>query len=376
VSQPLRGLIAGALTLGLCLGVLALAAGGEEDGARQAQDGPGPEFLGLVAEDAFGKPGRYRRANLRRARATGAGLVRQTFDWARIERRPGRYRFGFYDGYVADLAQNGLRVLPILFNPPRFRSSAPRRGGRRGTYPPRRPADLGRFGAVLAQRYGPGGSFWRRRPELAQLPVTAWQVWNEPNLRVYWPSGPDAGEYVRLLRATGRAIKRVDPGAEVLTAGMPDSRLGVRLRPWLRRMYQAGAKGAFDTLALNPFARSTDGVLDAIEAARRIAAAHGDRPPVWVTELGWATGGPRSAFRVGERAQARLVEETLMALARRRSELGVRSVVYFNWRDSLPYRGGRDFFGLHTGLLRRGGSAKPALSSYRKVAKALKLLPH
>ncbi len=357
------------------MGALALAAGGEDEGARKAQDGPGAEFLGLVAEDAFGKRGRYRRANLRRLRDAGAGLVRQTFDWARIERRPGRYRFRFYDGYMAALAQNGLQVLPILFNPPRFRSSAPARGRRRGTYPPRRPADLGRFGAVLARRYGPGGSFWRRRPELPPLPVRAWQVWNEPNLPVYWPSGPDAAEYVRLLRATGRAIKRVDPGAEILTAGLPQSGRGVGLRVYLESMYESGARDAFDTLALHAFSATADGVLDIVEAARRIAAAHGDHPSIWVTELGWASGGPPSDFRVSERRQARLVEETLSALARRRGELGLRGVVYFNWRDSLPFRGGRDFFGLHTGLLRRDGSRKPAFISYRRAAKTLKLLP-
>jgi hypothetical protein len=156
---------------------------------------------------------------------------------------------------------------------------------------------------------------------------------------------------------------------------MPDSELGVPLRAYLRRMYEAGAQGTFDTLAINPFAKSAEGVVNVIEGARRVAAAHGDRPPVWVTELGWASGGPPSDFRVGERAQARLVERTLLALARRRGELGLRGVVYFNWRDSLPFRGGRDFFGLHTGLLRRDGSPKPALSSYRSVAKALKL-PH
>ena len=228
---------------------------------------------------------------------------------------------------------------------------------------------------MLARRYGPGGSFWRRRPELPPLPVRAWQVWNEPNLRVYWPSGPDAAEYVRLLRATGQAIKRVDPGAEILTAGMPDSELGVPLRAYLRRMYKAGAKGTFDTLAINPFC----GEHRRRAEHRRSRARHRRRtwrpPAVWVTELGWASGGPPSDFRVGERGQARLVERTLLALARRRGELGLRGVVYFNWRDSLPFRGGRDFFGLHTGLLRRDGSRKPAFISYRRAAKTLKLLP-
>jgi hypothetical protein len=332
-------------------------------------------FLGLVAEDAFGKPGAYRRENLERLRSAGAGLIRQTFDWTRIEPAPGRYDLSFYDSYVAALAKRRLRLLPILFNPPPFRSSAPA-NPRRGTYPPRRPADMGEFAAVLARRYGPGGSFWDEHRRLPRLPVRSWQVWNEPNLPVYWPNGPDAREYVALLRATSRAIRRVDPGAEIVTAGLPDSRLGVPLRDYVAAMYAAGAADSFDVLALNLFGRDARGLIEGIETVREVAATNGDDPAVWVTELGWATGGPPSDFLVSEARQAELLEETLLAVARRRDELRIRGVVYFNWRDSTPYAGGRDFFGLHTGLLRLHGAAKPALSSYKKVAKRLRLMPH
>jgi hypothetical protein len=352
--------------------VLAALSGGSGD--TDASSRPDREFLGLVTEDAFGKPGAYRRDNLDRLRGTGAGLVRQTFDWARIERAPERYRLSFYDAYVAALARRHLRVLPILFNPPRFRSSAPRKP-RRGTYPPRRPADMGEFGAVLARRYGPGGSFWREHRGLPQLPVRSWQVWNEPNLRVYWPSGPDAAKYVTLLRATGRGIRTVDPGAEIVTAGLPDSTRGVPLRKYVSDMYAAGAAGAFDALAVNPYGLDARGVLDKVRIVRRVASTNGDNPSVWVTELGWATGGGASRFRVSEARQAELLEETVLALARRRDELRIRGVVYFNWRDSTPYAGGVDFFGLHTGLLRRRGQAKPALAAYKKVARTLGLLP-
>ena len=78
---------------------------------------------------------------------------------------------------------------------------------------------------------------------------------------------------------------------------------------------------------------------------------------------------------MSEAQQAKLLEETLLALWRRREELRIRGVVYFNWRDSTPYAGGPDFFGLYTGLLRLDGEAKPALSSYKKVAKKLGLMP-
>ena len=368
-----RGPLAGAAALAACLAVLAALSGGS-DGGDETGSRPDRMFLGLVAEDAFGKPGSYRRENLDRVRAAGAGLLRQTFDWKRIERAPGRYDLSFYDGYVAELARRRLRVLPILFNPPPFRSSAPRNPVR-GTYPPGRPADMGAFGAVLARRYGPGGSFWREHPELPRLPVRSWQVWNEPNLAVYWPTGPDAAEYVALLRATGRAIRRVDPGAEIVTAGLPDSTRGVPLREYVADMYAARATGTFDVLALNLFGRDARETIAGVRSVRDVAAASGDNPAVWLTELGWATGGPPSAFLVSEARQAELLERTVLALAQRREELRIRGVVYFNWRDSLPYAGGVDFFGLHTGLLRRNGRAKPALSAYKKVAKTLGLMP-
>ena len=371
-----RAPLAGAAALAACLAVLAALNGGEvERGAGDGGTGPPPEFLGIVAEDAFGHPGAYRRRSLDRLRAAGVGLVRQSFDWALIERSPGRYDLAFYDRFVAALAERGLRLLPILFNPPPFRSSAPSRGRREGTYPPRRPAALGAFGAILARRYGPDGSFWRDRPGLPRLPVRSWQVWNEPNIPVYWPSGPDSAAYVRLLRATGRAIKRVDPNAQILTAGLPDSELGVPLGTYLEGMYDAGAAGTFDVLALNAFAPDTQGVLATVRAARRVGGLHGNVPAVWITEVGWATGGPPSAFRVSDAEQAELIEAALSELARRRDELGLRGVIYFNWRDSLPFKGGGDFFGLHTGLLRRDGTAKPALDSYRGVAERLGLLP-
>jgi len=373
VWRRARGPLAGAVALAACLAALAALSGGAGDDSERAST-PDGTFLGLVAEDAFGNPGAYRRENLTRLRSAGAGLVRQTFDWARIEPAPGRYDLTFYDSYVADLARHHLRLLPILFDPPAFRSSAPA-NPRHGTYPPRHPADMGEFAAVLVRRYGPGGSFWREHPDLPRVPVRSWQVWNEPNLRVYWPTGPDAREYVALLRATARGIRRVDPGAEIVTAGLPDSSLGVPLRDYVAAMYAAGGADAFDVLAVNLFGRDARGVIQGIRTVRDVATTNDDDPAVWVTELGWATGGPPSDFLVSETRQAELLEQTLLALARRREQLRIRGVVYFNWRDSTPYAGGRDFFGLHTGLLRRDGQAKPALSAYKKVAKALQSMP-
>src|SRR5204862_62002 len=92
-----------------------------------------------------------------------AGLLRQTFDWADIERAPQRFHFARYDALMAAAATRGLRVMPVLFNPPGFHSSGPPRPSRRGTFPPRRSADLGAFAV------GPQGQAQRVRSMLVAL---------------------------------------------------------------------------------------------------------------------------------------------------------------------------------------------------------------
>ena len=326
------------------------------------------DFVGVVSEDLFASSGAERRRKLGRQRRAGVRLIRQTFHWNQIETRPGRFDFRIYDDYMADLARQRMHVLPILFSPPEFRSSAPRTGRRRGTYPPQDATAMAKFAAVLARRYGPGGSFWRERPQMPHVAIGSWQIWNEPNLPVYWASGPDPAAYIELLRTVGQAIKRVDPHAEIVTAGLPESDLGMPFAEFVQGMERADAASAYDVLAVHAFAADAAGAIGAVAAARRLLDDNDDDAPIWVTEIGWASGGPQSPFTVGELGQAARITALLAGLAARRQELGVRGVVYYNWKDAPPYPGGKDFFGLHTGLLTIDGRAKPALAAFRRAA--------
>src|SRR3954447_26944130 len=96
-----------ALVLGM--GVLALAPATAAAVPRS--------FVGLYDEGAGGLADQAR---------LGVGIVRQPFDWSRVERSPGQYDFSVYDDYVAKAAAAGISVLPILSRPPEFRSSRPR----------------------------------------------------------------------------------------------------------------------------------------------------------------------------------------------------------------------------------------------------------
>ena len=347
--------------------VAAAGCGGDDGkpGTDREPSGPKPPFFGVVAEDVLAGDADYRRAMLARQRAAGVRLIRQTFHWDRIEPSPGRYDFREYDAYVTDVARAGIDLLPILFTPPPFRATG---GGARGTYPPDRPQDMGEFASRLVRRYGPDGQFWASHPDLPYHPIRAWQVWNEPNLPVYWPNGPNPGEYVDLLKAVAHAVKREDPRAAVVSAGLSESSQGIPFEDFVRGMFEAGADESLDVFALHAFARDAAGSVAAAKTTRSLLTELHSRVPIWITEIGWASGGPASPFTSDEQGQAERIRAALNALFRRRAQLNLQGVIYFNWRDAPVYEGGQDFFGLHTGLVDAEGNPKPALDAYRSVA--------
>jgi polysaccharide biosynthesis protein PslG len=170
--------------LALAVGLLALA--------PAAHAGLPRSFVGLYDEEPDGLADQAR---------LGVGIVRQPFDWSRVERSPGEFDFDAYDGYVKQAATAGMSVLPILARPPQFRSSRPAGSTSRAMFPPASNAAYAAFVGAAVRRYGPTGTFWRSHPNVPFLPVHAWQVWNEPNIPNFWRSGVNAKEYVALLRA-------------------------------------------------------------------------------------------------------------------------------------------------------------------------------
>ena len=121
------------------------------------------------------------------------------------------------------------------------------------------------------RRYGPTGSFWPAHPGVPKLPIRSWQVSNEPNLRQYWFPRPKPAAYVKLLKAAYKKIKGVDPHAEVLTAGLPDSQQSAAMRftRFVGGMYRAGGKKSFDTLAPNAYAPTARGVIRQVGGSER-----------------------------------------------------------------------------------------------------------
>ena len=202
------------------------------------------------------------------------------------------------------------------------------------------------------------------------MPIRDWQIWNEPNLTRYWSQQPFAKPYVKLLRASRRALRAADPGSRTVLAGLPNE-------SWvaLRKVYRAGGRGAFDVVALHPYTGKPRNVVKLVELARREMRKRGDRrKPVWLTELSWPASKGKTegapGFVTTEGGQASRLKKAVTLLARARKRLRIQRVIWYTW---LSEEGGDSSFAW-SGLRRlRGGQVVTArsLSSYRAVARRL-----
>ena len=343
----------------LVLLVLAVAGCGARAGqsATTAAPATGSDFVGIYSDDVFFGNGQYRRDALAREHDAGVQVIRQPFGWADFQTQPQRF-----DDFVGAAAQAHIRVLPVLVGP----DPGTKRGAG-GMKPPAQPERFAGWAALLVQRYGPKGSFWNDRPGTPKLPITSWQVWNEPNIQAWWAPQPDPNAYADLLEQTSAAIRKADPHAEVVAAGLPTSHLGTPAPEFLAAVYKAGAKGSFDTAAVHPYAATPAAVVAHVEALQRVIADNGDDARTWVTEVGWGTGGAPGPLTVTRGQQAEYVKDTLTQL----HNLGVRGVVTFQWRDPKPVPGRRAIWPYYAGLLDADGKPKPSLAAFSDAAAAV-----
>lgn len=203
---------------------------------------------------------------------TPGGSVRTDLDWAYIERTRGAFDWEGADRAVHGAVDRGLRPLLVLATAPPWAN-----GAQHEYVPPIDPAAMAPFSRAAAARYGPLGAVF--------------EVWNEPNVPMFWPV-PEAGRYTALLKVVSDAVKGVSPATTVLTGGLAP---GVSVRPadFLRGIYANGGARYFDAVGYHPYSgRSSpmapgSGFL-ATEEVRAVMVEHGDgAKQVWGTEVGW-----------------------------------------------------------------------------------------
>ncbi len=320
-----------------------------------------------------------------RMRDAGVGTVRFELSWAAIDPGPGAddYDWSSPDAIVAGAARSGMRALPFVLGAPDWVVALDGNdceAGRCPAYPPRGPRELAAWRAFLTaavDRYGPHGRFWVANPEVPRVPIRNWQIWNEENSPSYWKPRPNVKEYAKLLDAAHSAIRKRDPGANVILGGMFGTPFG-GLRPgiaawdFLARLYRReGARRDFEGVAPHPYAARFAEVKTQINRFRTEMAVAGDESAgLWITELGWASGGAAHPLNRGPAGQARRLRQSFRYLIRKRRRLGIRNVTWYSWRDNLGADLGLCVWCPESGLLRENHSRKPAFDAFREFAVA------
>lgn len=305
--------------------------------------------------------------------SSGVESVRTVFSWA-VAQPGGRgtpIGFEVTDPVVRRAALRNVSLVPVVIYSPVWARAY--RG--RFTSPPKRRSDYATYLAALVERYGPDGSFWADNPDLPERPLREWQIWNEPHLSDYW-NAPENGpygyarNYPLMLRSSYKTVKRLDPGAKVVLAGITQ-------RAWeeIAILYQHGIRNYFDVAALQIFPQTVKRAVKATALFRDSMRRRRDgRKPIYLTEITWPaskgrTEGIRYQRQETPQGMATKLSQMYRAMALRRRALGVRKVFWYTW--SSPYGRGGSIFN-YAGLQRYDDHVfepQPALSAYQRSAR-------
>lgn len=304
---------------------------------------------------------KVQRSDLAGAKAIGVTSVRIEANWAGIQPRPKVFDWGALDQQVREILAAKLSVDVVLDGSPRW-AAVP--SARKDPFP--QPASITQFSkwaAKVAARY-------------KHLGIHIFEIWNEPNDNKFWQPAPNPAVYTRMLKASYRAIKSVNPSAFIISGGFAPvvPRNGsISAIAFLKSMYAHGAHGYFNALGDHPYcfpmlpntyspSSAWSQMSKTSASIRSLMQHHGDaRKPIWITEFGAPTGGTRG---IGFKGQAR---EFAQAIPDAKATSWIGAFYIYTWRDiGTDRRFSGDWWGLLTPQNRRKAAYTTVASAIRK----------
>ncbi len=261
--------------------------------------------------------------------------VKQTFAWKDLEPLAGDWDWTQADRILAEVKKRNLRLIVRLGQVPGWARQLEQRSAHDA--PPQDLTHWQTYCAAVAERY--------------RDQVAAYQIWNEPNLSREWgDQQPDPAAYVQLLASCSEAIRRADPAAILISAGLaPTGNYDDRALPddiFLDHMYRHGFQKHIDVVGVHapgyaapeigpddPAAKQRWFTFRRIEDLRKIMLNHHDEArQMAILEFGYTTDpvNPEySWFSVTRAEQAdMLLRAYEYAIAHWRPWVGLMTLVY------------------------------------------------
>ncbi|WP_237668883.1 cellulase family glycosylhydrolase [Rhodococcus sp. BS-15] len=199
--------------------------------------------------------------------------------------------------------------------------------------------------------------------------ITAWEVWNEPNVAASYGPSANPVHYCEVLSATSTAIRAAAPGALVITGPTSpaiDSANDLSPSTFVEALYRCAGAETFDAVAMHPYSSpqllseptETSSSANEVAAVRSVMVRHGDgHKKIWFTEF----GAPTTSSGVDEQRQADILVDGITTL----TQLPYAGPVFvFDFRDSMTGSVVPDY---NYGLVRSDYSPKRALDAVRAL---------
>jgi hypothetical protein len=217
------------------------------------------------------------------------------------------YNWAMYDSIAQAMAQHNIRWYPIVDYSTNW--SGVIAGDSNSAVAPEHLGDFAAYATAFAKRYGRGGTFWQSHPNLPQLPVESYEIWNEETSTVFWRPQDDAPErYADLYMAARGAIRSVDSNADVVVGGLALGGYGGGADEiaFVQRMvaHRPDLAGNVDAVGLHPYqADVPDTEMRIARFRQALDQLLGPQVPIEITEVGWTTTSVSDAQRGADLAQ-------------------------------------------------------------------------
>ncbi len=278
----------------------------------------------------------------------GVEWIRSAFFWSNMEREPGNWDFTFYDTLMDNAVKSNKKVLIILTYDVSWIHKEGEKGRNISTN--NLPYFLN-YVEIIARRYGDRAA--------------GFEIWNEPNTPMFWKGSDD--DFFELTRRTTKLLKQIVPDKPVSVGSIFYHPIMFG-KSYLKKMIENGVLENADAVSIHPYGLSMSSSAKRVAAADKLIKEYGYNKEIWITEIGFTTGGwyPN---KTTVPKQANAVIEAIVRL----SAAGADLISWFKLLDGqmpeevVPGVSSEEFFG----LAYPDFSLKPSGISYSLLAKAI-----
>ncbi len=290
--------------------------------------------------------------------ALGVKWARVQTGWSRCEREKGRFDFQWLDSIVDSVLKSGVQP---WFNV----------GYGNKLYSPESPQEsaVGWAPLYTAEARDAWVRFVGELTAHFRGRVKHWEIWNEPNITVFWkPKAPNPAEYTDLVKLTSPVIRRRIPDATIIGGAMSSD---AGQFEWLTRCFELGMGQLVDRISFHRYRWSPELNYESnVRALRALVKRYKSSLELWQGECGVPSEkggvGALAGMDWSEPRQARwLLRRVLLDM---KLELELSSYFHLtdltNYTEGTVQKGKSAFFGL---LRANSYEPKPSYYAYQNL---------